>query len=55
MNSQAEGDYLLGTDYEELRRLQMQHWTWQPETVDLWDPQARLIAPAMVGVIGAKF
>lgn len=37
MNSQVEGDYLLGTDYEELRRLQMQHWTWQPETVDLWD------------------
>ena len=37
MSSRAEDDYLLGTDYEELRRLQMQHWTWQPETVDLWD------------------
>ena len=37
MNTAAERDYLLGTDEEELRRLQAQHDTWHPETADLWE------------------
>ena len=37
MSTAAERDYLLGTDDEELRRLQAQHDTWRPETADLWE------------------
>jgi len=37
MNQQTDHDYLLGDDHDEMHRLQMQHQTWQPETVDLWD------------------
>ena len=37
MSTAAERDYLLGTDEEELRRLQAQHDTWRPETADLWE------------------
>ncbi|MYF18781.1 MAG: methyltransferase domain-containing protein [Gemmatimonadetes bacterium] len=33
----AERDDLLGTNDEELHRLQAQHNTWQAETTDLWD------------------
>ena len=36
MSTAAERDYLLGTDEEELRRLQTQHDTWCAETADLW-------------------
>ena len=37
MNQPTDHDYLLGDDHDEMHRLQMQHQTWQPETVDLWD------------------
>ena len=37
MSTAAERDYLLGTDDEELRRLQAQHDTWLSETADLWE------------------
>lgn len=37
MSTAAERDYMLGTDDEELRRLQAQHDTWYPETADLWE------------------
>ena len=37
MNQQTDHDYLLGDDHDEMHRLQMQHQTWQPETVDPWD------------------
>ena len=40
MSTTAECDYLLGTNDEELRRLQAQHNTWQAETTDLWDRAA---------------
>lgn len=37
LGTAAERDYLLGTNDEELHRLQAQHNTWQAETTDLWD------------------
>ncbi|MYC14211.1 MAG: methyltransferase domain-containing protein [Gemmatimonadetes bacterium] len=37
LSTAAKRDYLLGTNDEELHRLQAQHNTWQAETTDLWD------------------
>ena len=37
MSTAVERDYLLGTNDEELHRLQAQHNTWQAETTDLWN------------------
>ena len=40
VSTAAERDYLLGTNDEELHRLQAQHNAWQVETTDLWDRAA---------------
>ncbi|MDE2830970.1 MAG: methyltransferase domain-containing protein [Gemmatimonadota bacterium] len=37
VSTNAERDYLLGTNDEELHRLQAQHNTWRAETTDLWN------------------
>src|SRR3954447_24696526 len=36
MSSRPEGDYVLGTGDEEVRRLQLQHTVWRPMMLDCW-------------------
>ena len=36
MNEQRQQDYVLGTNDEEIARLQLQHEVWRPQVLDVW-------------------